>query len=129
MIKAFSGTAAGTGTGLTRGAARLSAAHSRKGPLGSGPLPPVSLALALALAPSVGRSMDPCRAIISLEEQEADGSGRLPMDPSIGGNLVGSWPEEKVGAWCRGRSGLLENKRGASVWVETGIRQLGTKVS
>jgi len=77
MIKAFSGTAAGTGTGLTRGAARLSAAHSRKGPLGSGPLPPVSL----ALAPSVGRSMDPCRAIISLEEQEADGSGRLPMDP------------------------------------------------
>ena len=52
MIKAFSGTAAaGTGTGLTRGAARLSAAHSRKGP----PLPPVSsLALALARPPSVG---------------------------------------------------------------------------
>lgn len=93
--------------GLTEGAARLSAAHSRKRT--SGPLPPVSLALAPTPTPS----------LISRREEDAAvggaADGSCPWIASIGGNRVG-------GSWCEGKGGAPRRRSGLKP-------ELGTNVS
>lgn len=125
MIKASSGTAAG----LTRGAARLSAAHSRKGPLAL-----CRLCRSSSSSPpsvwSVGprTHAGPSFPLRKTERERADGSGGLPMDRSAATGSDHGQKKKRGGAWCRSQV-LEEQTRCASVWVETGIWQLGTKVS
>lgn len=106
MIKASSGTAAG----LTRGAARLSAAHSRKGPLALCRL--CRSSSSSSSHPSVWSvgprtHAGPSFPLRKTERERADGSGGLPMDRSAAtGQLGRIMARRKTRGGLVSRSGL-----------------------